>query len=189
MPEETIEGSARYHFNIILKIDLLDSKIQRMKTMKSAFGLAGWLAASLAAGFIGSRYMPGAWYEALVKPAWTPPGWVFAPVWTLLYVLMGVAAWLVWSRVRFKGARVALSLFIVQLALNALWSYVFFGAHRIDLAFFEILVLWGVILIVTGLFRREVSAAGLLMLPYVFWVGFAAYLNFALWQMNRGAPV
>jgi len=157
-----------------------------MDAAKNTLGLIGWLAVPLAAGFIGSRFAPGAWYEALAKPAWTPPDWVFAPVWTVLYVLMGVAAWLVWRRAGFSGACVALSLFIVQLALNALWSYLFFGAHRIDLAFFEILILWVVILIVAALFWRETRAAGLLMLPYLFWVGFAAGLNFALWQMNRG---
>jgi tryptophan-rich sensory protein len=130
--------------------------------------------------------MPGAWYDALAKPAWTPPNAVFAPVWTILYVLMAVAAWLVWRRAGFMRAGVALSLFIAQLVLNALWSYLFFGAHRADLAFFEIVVLWAVILVVAVLFWREVRAAGVLMLPYLAWVGFAACLNFALWQLNQG---
>jgi tryptophan-rich sensory protein len=130
--------------------------------------------------------MPGAWYDALAKPAWTPPNAVFAPVWTVLYVLMAVAAWLVWRRAGFMRAGVALSLFIAQLVLNALWSYLFFGAHRADLAFFEIVVLWAVILVVAVLFWREVRAAGVLMLPYLAWVGFAACLNFALWQLNQG---
>ncbi len=157
-----------------------------MTAARNILGLVGWLVASFAAGWIGSRFMPGAWYEALAKPSWTPPGTVFAPVWTLLYALMGVAAWLVWRRAGFAGAGWALWLFIAQLVLNALWSYLFFGVHRIDLAFFEVVVLWGLILIVAVLFWREARAAGLLMLPYLAWVAFASCLTFALWQMNRG---
>jgi benzodiazapine receptor len=156
---------------------------------RSVLGLVGWLGASLAAAWTGSRYMPGAWYAALAKPTWTPPSALFAPVWTVLYVLMAVAAWLVWRRAGFAGAGVALSLFIVQLVLNALWSYLFFGAHRPDLAFFEIVVLWVLILVVAVLFWREVQVAGVLMLPYLAWVGFASCLNFALWQVNRGPAI
>jgi tryptophan-rich sensory protein len=141
---------------------------------------------SFAAGWIGSRYMPGAWYAALTKPAWTPPGSVFGPVWSVLYVLMAVAAWLVWRRTGFRGGGLALSLFLAQLALNALWSYLFFGIHRPDLALLEIVVLWAVILWVMLLFWRKVPLAGVLMLPYLAWVGFASCLNFALWQLNRG---
>lgn len=155
-----------------------------MTMTKRLIGLLVWLTASFAAGGIGSQFMPGAWYEALVKPSWTPPNWVFGPVWTLLYILMGVAAWLVWKRDGFKEARAALSLFLVQLALNALWSYLFFGIHRIDLALFEIVVLWILILVVTSLFLTRERLAGLLMLPYLSWVGFATFLNFALWQLN-----
>jgi benzodiazapine receptor len=157
--------------------------------VRNIFGLIGWLVASLTAGWIGSRYAPGTWYASLAKPDWTPPNAVFAPVWTVLYILMAVAAWLVWRQVGFKGASVALTLFIAQLALNALWSYLFFGANRPDLAFFEIVVLWTVILIVALLFWSEVRIAGVLMIPYLLWVGFASYLNFVLWQMNRGPAV
>lgn len=156
-----------------------------MDAAKKTLSLIGWLAGSVAAGLVGSRFTPGPWYDALVKPSWTPPDWVFAPVWTVLYVLMGVAAWLVWRKAGFAGACTALSLFIAQLALNALWSYLFFGANRIDLALFEIIVLWGVILVLQLRFWQEVRMAGLLMLPYMLWVGFAVCLNFALWQMNR----
>jgi tryptophan-rich sensory protein len=131
--------------------------------------------------------MPGAWYASLAKPAWTPSNALFGPVWTVLYVLMGVAAWLVWKRAGFRGAGAALALFVVQLVLNALWSYVFFGLHRISAAFLDIVVLWAVILVVTVLFWRKVRMAGVLMLPYLIWVGYASCLNFALWQMNRGA--
>jgi len=158
-----------------------------LKTGRNAIGLVGWLLVSFAAAWIGSRYMPGAWYASLAKPAWTPPNALFGPVWTVLYVCMGVAAWLVWKRSGFGGAGAALALFVVQLVLNALWSYVFFGLHRISAAFLDIVVLWAVILVVTVLFWRKVRMAGVLMLPYLIWVGFASCLNFALWQMNRGS--
>jgi benzodiazapine receptor len=154
--------------------------------MRSLVGLVGWLLVSFAAGLIGSRFMPGAWYASLVKPAWTPPDAVFAPVWTVLYVLMGVAAWLVWRRAGFTGASAALTLFLVQLILNALWSYLFFGLHRVDLALLEIVVLWVAILVVALLFWREDRLAGVLMIPYLLWAGFAAGLNFALWRLNAG---
>jgi tryptophan-rich sensory protein len=149
-------------------------------------GLLAWLLLSFAAGAIGSQYMPGPWYAALAKPAWTPPGAVFAPVWTMLYALMGVAAWLVWRRRGIAGASVALAAFIAQLVLNALWSYLFFGMHRIGLALLDIVVLWVMILVVGALFWREDRRAGAMMVPYLAWVGFAACLNFAIWCMNAG---
>jgi tryptophan-rich sensory protein len=143
-----------------------------------------WILLAMSAGAVGSRFMPGAWYADLAKPSWNPPAWVFAPVWTTLYVLMGIAAWLVWRKVGFSGATVSLSLFVVQLVLNALWSYLFFGAHRPDLAFVEILVLWSVILVVTIGFWRISVAAGALMVPYLAWVAFASALNWQLWRLN-----
>ena len=158
-----------------------------MVILKSTLGLVGWLAVSFGAGWIGSQFRPDAWYESLAKPAWNPPNAIFGPVWSVLYALMGVAAWLVWRRAGFKKASAALVLFVVQLALNALWSYLFFGLHRVDLAFFEILVLWVLILIVAVLFWREVWLSGTLMLPYLVWVGFASVLNFALWRLNTGS--
>ena len=99
---------------------------------------------------------------------------------------MGVAAWLVWRRVGFSGAGAALLLFVVQLVLNALWSYLFFGLHRPDIAFVDIVALWVVILVVVVLFWREDRLAGGLMVPYLVWVGFASYLNFVLWRLNAG---
>lgn len=160
-----------------------------MGTVRNVLGLVGWLLASFAAGWIGSRYLPGAWYASLTKPAWTPPDTIFGPVWTVLYVLMAVAAWLVWRRAGFNEASVALILFIVQLVLNALWSYLFFGLHRADIAFFDIVVLWVVILVVLVLFWREDWRAGTLMMPYLVWVGFASFLNFALWRLNGGGVI
>ncbi len=157
-----------------------------MVTAKSTLGLIGWLVVTFVAAWIGSRFMPGAWYASLTKPSWNPPNTIFAPVWSVLYVLMGVAAWLVWRKAGFSGAGAALVLFGVQLVLNALWSYLFFGLHRLDFAFFDIVALWVMILVVVVLFWREDRLAGGLMLPYLFWVGFASYLNFTLWQLNRG---
>ena len=154
---------------------------------KSTAGLVGWLVVSFAAGWIGSRFRPDAWYESLAKPAWNPPNAIFGPVWSVLYALMGVAAWLVWRQAGFTEASAAVVLFVVQLVLNALWSYLFFGLHRVALAFFEILVLWALILIVGVLFWREVCLAGALMLPYLVWVGFASVLNFSLWRLNSGS--
>jgi len=153
---------------------------------KNAVGLAGWLAVTFAAAWIGSRYMPGDWYASLVKPSWNPPNYLFGPVWTVLYVLMAVAAWLVWRKADFSGAGPALTLFVVQLALNALWSYLFFGQHRPDIAFFDIVALWVAIVVVAALFWKVDDVAGGLMVPYVLWVTFASYLNFVLWRLNLG---
>ena len=149
-----------------------------------AVGLILWIAVSMAAGGIGSRFMPGEWYASLVKPSWNPPSSVFAPVWTTLYVLMGIAAWLVWKKVGFSGARWALGLFLVQLVLNALWSYLFFGAHNPGLALVEIVALWLTILVVAVGFWRVSVPAGVLLVPYLCWVGFASALNFQLWRLN-----
>ena len=158
-----------------------------MGTSKNTLGLVGWLLVSFSAAWIGSRFMPGAWYASLAKPSWNPPNAIFAPVWSVLYVLMGVAAWLVWRKAGFSGAGAALILFVLQLAMNALWSYLFFGQHRPDRAFFDIVALWMVILVVAALFWREDRIAGGLMVPYVAWVTFASYLNYVLWRLNPGA--
>lgn len=150
----------------------------------SIVGLIIWILVTLAAGFVGSRFMPGEWYEALNKPSWNPPNSVFGPVWTALYILMGVAAWLVWRKVGFSGARFVLTLFIIQLVLNSLWSYLFFGIHRPELAFIDILVLWISILGITIGFWRISMLAGIILLPYLIWVSFASVLNFQLWRLN-----
>ena len=147
-------------------------------------GLVLWVALCLATGGVGSRFLPGQWYAELAKPSWNPPDFVFAPVWTTLYILMGVAAWLVWRRAGFAGARGILALFIAHLGLNSLWSYLFFGLERPGYAFAEIIVLWLVILILVGGFWRVARGAGLLLLPYFVWVSFASVLNFQLWRLN-----
>ncbi len=153
-------------------------------TRSSAFGLVLWLLAALAAGLIGSQFMPGEWYASLAKPSWNPPSSVFGPVWTILYLLMGIAAWMVWRDAGFSGARLALSLFIVQLVLNALWSYLFFGLQQPMLAFVEIIVLWCAILATLLAFWQVRPLAGALLIPYLCWVSFAAALNYQLWRLN-----
>jgi len=149
--------------------------------MKVWIVLAVWILVSLSAGFIGSRFPPGEWYQALEKPALNPPSWVFAPVWTLLYILMGIAVWLIWKK---EGFSLPVYVFIAQLVLNALWSYLFFGANNLALAFGEIVVLWFMILWTQILFWKYVPAAGAMILPYQLWVSFALYLNLALWRLN-----
>jgi translocator protein len=146
-------------------------------------GLALWVALPLLAGAFGSFFQPGEWYARLEKPPWNPPSWVFGPAWTTLYVLMGVAAWLVWDRYR-GAAKVALAVFVVQLVFNALWSYFFFGAQSPALAFGWIVLLWVLIVITLVLFWRARTVAGVLLLPYLAWVSFAAVLNYTIWQLN-----
>ncbi len=147
-------------------------------------GLLAWLALCFGAAWFGSLFAPGEWYESLVKPWWTPPNWIFGPVWALLYVLMAVAAWLVWRAHGFSGAPVALGLFVGQLALNAAWSWLFFGLERPALALVGLVALWGALGGTMVAFWRLQALAGLLLAPYIIWVSFAAALNYALWRLN-----
>jgi translocator protein len=127
------------------------------------------------------------WYPSLIKPAWNPPAWLFGPVWTVLYITMAVAAWLVWQPApRPRAVRVALTLFFVQLVLNGAWSLIFFGARALGPALAEILLMLFVIALTARAFFRESRLAGALMLPYLAWVGFATFLNFTIWRLNRG---
>ena len=153
---------------------------------KQVVGLAGWLILSFIAAAIGgaASVQAGPFYAQLVRPDWAPPGSVFGPVWTVLYVLMGIAAWLVWRVAGFRAARTALTLFLVQLALNALWSWLFFGWRLGALAFADILLLWALIVATLVAFWRITPLAGALLVPYLLWVSFAAALNYAVWQLN-----
>jgi tryptophan-rich sensory protein len=137
----------------------------------------------VAAG-VGGLFMPGEWYASLKKPAWNPPGWIFGPVWTALYTMMAVAAWRVWKCGGFTAQRRPLALFLVQLALNAAWTPLFFGLHRLGLAFAEMLLLWLAIAATLTEFYRVSRAAAWLLAPYLAWVSFAALLNFTLWRLN-----
>jgi tryptophan-rich sensory protein len=151
-------------------------------------GLAGWLLAVFAAAAVGglASASAGEFYRDLVRPSWAPPGWLFGPVWSVLYALMGVAAWLVWRARGFAGARSALSVFILQLACNALWTWLFFAWRQGGLAFAEILLLWVLILVTIGLFRRVSAVAAALLLPYLAWVSFATVLTLSTWRLNPG---
>lgn len=124
------------------------------------------------------------WYAQLAKPAWTPPSGVFGPVWTLLYLMMAVAAWLIWRQAGLVAARLPLGLFAVQLVLNSLWSILFFGLHSPGAAFVDIVLLWAAILATAVAFYRRSRWAGGLLVPYLLWVSFATALNFTIWRMN-----
>src|SRR3989338_4309731 len=133
------------------------------------------------AGIIGSIFTVASvktWYLEIIKPTWNPPGWLFGPVWILLYTLMGIAAYLIWSQANASGVKIALSVYAVHLALNALWSILFFGLKNPGLAFGEILILLVFIIITTILFWRINFWAGILFLPYIAWVSFARFLNY-----------
>lgn len=150
-------------------------------------GLLVSLGACFAAAWFGGLFTGPAiptWYASLNKPWWTPPNWLFGPVWTLLYVSMAVAAWLVWRRRGVGGAAPQLGLFAAQLALNALWSLLFFGLRDPGLAFAEILLLWLAILATALSFRRVSRPAAMLMAPYLLWVTYAVALNFEIWRAN-----
>jgi len=147
-------------------------------------GFVGWLALCFAASITGVFVSTTGWYAGLHKPAWNPPAWVFGPAWTLLYVLMAVAAWLVWREGGWKRQRLPLGLFLLQWLLNALWTPLFFGLHRSGLAFVEIIFLWLVLAATLRLFWQVRKAAGVLLVPYLAWVTFAAMLNFTIWRFN-----
>ncbi|MFO7674814.1 MAG: TspO/MBR family protein [bacterium] len=146
-------------------------------------------AVPLLAGALGSlatRPAITGWYATLNKPPFNPPGWLFGPAWTVLYILMGLAAYLVWSRgLAAPGVKPALALFVVQMFLNVLWSFLFFAARSPLAGFVEIVALWAAILVTMVLFFRVSPAAGWLMVPYIGWVSFAAVLNGAIMLLNR----
>ena len=146
--------------------------------------LVGWMLLCFAAAAMGALFMPGEWYATLKKPSWNPPGWIFGPVWTALYTMMALAAWLVWRQGGWDKQRKPLLLFLVQLALNALWTPLFFGWHRPGVAFAEIVLLWLAIAATIAVFRPVSRTAMLLLVPYLAWVSFAAALNFTLWRLN-----
>lgn len=150
-------------------------------------GLAGFLLACFAvaaAAGAATADSVATWYPTLNKPAFTPPDWVFAPAWTVLYAAMAVAGWRVWRKVGFAGGRNALTLFAIQLLLNGAWSFLFFGAKAIGIALVDIVVLLLVIAATTAVFWRIDRIAGLLFVPYLLWVGYATALNAGIWLAN-----
>lgn len=157
-----------------------------MSGTKQIIGLIGWLLLSFAAAAIGAAasVQAASFYQQLVQPSWAPPSSVFGPVWSLLYALMAIAAWLVWREGGWRRQRGVLALFVLQLAVNALWSWLFFGWHRGALAFADVVLLWLLIGATARGFWRVRVLAGALLLPYLGWVSFAAALNFAVWHLN-----
>jgi len=151
----------------------------------------------LLAGFIGSIFtgpaISSGWYASLIKPALNPPAWLFGPVWTILYLLMGLALFLVWSfnkqALKTSVKKFALILFALQLALNALWSVIFFGLKNPGWAFVDIILLWLAIFGTIIVFSKISRPAMFLLLPYILWVSFAGYLNYSIWTLNQEMPV
>lgn len=159
----------------------------RQKWKKSQwFGLLGWLALCYAVAGLGAlaSIQAASFYAELQRPSWAPPGWLFGPVWTALYGMMAVAVWLVWRRGGWAEARLALGLFLVQLALNGLWSWLFFAWHMGAWAFADIVLLWLTLAATIGVFAKRNSVAAWLLVPYLAWVSFAAALNYSVWQLN-----
>lgn len=150
--------------------------------------LAGLLILCFAVAGVGGTWTAssvGPWYQGLQKPPYNPPGWVFGPVWTLLYAMMAVAAWLVWRKAGFAGAAAPLAIFAVQLALNLAWSGLFFGLRQLGWAFADIVLLWVAIAATIAAFARISAPAAWLLAPYLAWVSFASVLNFRIWTLNR----
>jgi tryptophan-rich sensory protein len=163
-----------------------DAANMPLKPRRDILGLVAFLAICLMVSGLGGAVTAtsvGTWYQALEKPVFNPPDWVFAPVWTTLYVLIAIAGWRVW-RARAAAGRRALMVFAVQLALNLAWSFLFFGLQRIDLALVEIVILLFAILANTVVFWRIDRVAGALFVPYLLWVAYATLLTAALWRLN-----
>lgn len=176
LAREPTSGSAR-------AVDRYD-----MPPSRVFLGLLGWLCVCLAAGAAGAIASAdaGSFYGQLARPDWAPPAWLFAPVWTVLYALMAVSAWLVWRTYGFRAGKTALVLFVVQLAANSLWTWIFFAWKRGAMAFVEILILWCLIVATIVVFWRLRRLAAAMLLPYLAWVTFATLLTFSIWQRNPG---
>ncbi len=158
-----------------------------MATRDEWIGLVVILAICFAvAGLGGAATSPEipTWYQKLAKPSWTPPRWLFGPVWTVLYAFMAVAAWLVWKRAGWQGSNGALTIFAIHLVLNLAWSFIFFKYHLTGWAFAEIVLLWIAIAVTMVKFAPISAVAALLFVPYLIWVTYASALNFAVWRMN-----
>jgi len=158
----------------------------QLSKYKQILGLPFWLVVTFSASAVGAlaSIQANSFYGQLIQPAWAPPPWIFGPVWTVLYAMMGIAAWLVWRNGGFGSNRRALTLFLLQLALNALWSWLFFTWNLGFVALVDIVVLWLLIAATLVSFWRACPPAGWLLLPYLLWVSFASVLNLSLWRLN-----
>ena len=155
--------------------------------MKSILALLLFIIIVFNAAFVANRFRPGAWYKGLQKPSWTPPNWLFPAIWTVLYILIAVSGWLVWREAGVKAALFPLIIYLGQLILNALWTWFFFGLHKPGLAFLDIVALWFFIVFTIILFWPFSKLAGILLLPYLLWITFAATLNYCVWKMNSSS--
>jgi benzodiazapine receptor len=160
--------------------------MQQLTIQNQIVGFVGWLVVVFSAAAIGAAASihAGTFYAQLIRPDWAPPSWLFGPVWTVLYALMGIAAWLIWRVGGFRKSRSALIFFLAQLVFNTLWSWLFFGWYRGALAFADILLLLVLIVATLISFWRINSLAGVLLIPYILWVIFASALNYSVWQLN-----
>lgn len=167
---------------------IMNAPSKHRRYARNTFACLVAIGISELAGVIGSIFtMPAisSWYALLVKPAVNPPAWLFGPVWTVLYLFMGVAAFLVWRNGwQNRHVKIALAVFALQLALNTFWSIVFFGFHSPGWALIEIVFLWSAVLGTIIVFAKISKAAAWLLVPYILWVSFAAYLNLSLWMLN-----
>ena len=155
-------------------------------TKQQIWGLIGWLGITFIAAAVGAAATVDApsFYQTLNLPSWAPASSVFAPVWTLLYLMMGIAAWLVWRQAGFNNARTALTLYIMQLIFNALWSWTFFTWHQGSFSFMVIVFLWLLVAATLYQFWKINRSAGVLLMPYLLWLTYAGALNLVVWQMN-----
>ena len=168
-------------------MNCVDTETHFNQDRKKWFGLVVSIGICLGAGGLGAIATTPeieGWYRTVTKPAWNPPDAIFGPVWSTLYLMMGISAWLVWKQSEFKLVSKPLVFFVVQLCLNISWSFIFFGMHQIGWALFEIVLLWIAILTTIVVFFRYSKLAGWLLVPYLCWVSFAIVLNFALWRLN-----
>lgn len=152
-------------------------------SLKLIISLILTLLVGFGAGFVTTDAI-NSWYSDLQKPFFNPPGWVFAPVWTILYILMGISSYLVWKLPETSKRNIALFIFVLQLLLNGTWNLIFFKLHAIGLAFANIFILWIMIIVTMYLFTSLSKLAAWLLYPYLLWVSYAAVLNFSIWQLN-----
>ncbi|MEH6456966.1 MAG: TspO/MBR family protein [Cocleimonas sp.] len=157
-----------------------------MSKQTQILGFIGWLVVSFVTSAVGAiaSITTREFYVELTQPSWAPPGWLFGPVWTILFAMMAIAAWLVWRNGGFSNNRVALTLFLGQLVLNGLWSWLFFAWHQGALALADITLLWILIAATIIAFWKVRPLAGMLLVPYLLWVSFAAVLSYTMWQLN-----
>jgi len=158
-------------------------RLHRMD-FQSSLALFAFLTASFLAGSTGSLFRPGTWYQGLSKPRWRPPNWLFGPAWLVLYILISVSAWLVWLEVGLVDGLLPLSIYAVQMVLNGLWSYLFFGLRNLQLALVEMSALWLSILAMIVVFYSISATAAYLLVPYLLWVSFAWALNLSIIRRN-----